>query len=236
MGGYLMSISEELRDILLRNGAALVGYGDLTALSQNCRRSFDYGVSIAVKMTPEIVKGIEKEVTAEYYDENMRLNNLLDRLCEETVRFLESKDYLAYAQTTYNVEEDELDYKTALPHKTVATRAGIGWIGNCALLVTEQFGSAIRISSVLTNAPLETASPVQESRCGNCTKCRDGCPGRAVSGKNWRVELERADFFNAFSCRKAARERAAKTGINDTSCGLCILNCPWTQKYINGNP
>ena len=48
--------------------------------------------------------------------------------------------------------------QTALPHKTIATRAGIGWIGKSALLVTAKYGSAIRLSSILTDTPIETAS------------------------------------------------------------------------------
>ena len=53
-----------------------------------------------------------------------------------------------------------------LPHKTVATRAGIGWIGKCALLVTEKYGSAIRLTTVLTDMDLETDQPINGSKCG----------------------------------------------------------------------
>ncbi len=81
--------------------------------------------------------------------------------------------------------------RTELPHKTVATRAGLGWIGKCALLVTRQFGSAVRLTSFLTDAELECAVPVTQSACRGCTLCVDTCPAGAVSGRQWSTEVDR---------------------------------------------
>lgn len=230
-----MSISEDLREALIQYGATMIGYADLSLLPENVRKSLQFGISIVVKMTPEIVNGIENGPTNEYYDEYHRLNNLLDELCGTAVDILKSRGYAVFSQDTASVVEDEVSWKTILPHKTVATNAGIGWIGNCALLVTEDFGSAVRITSVLTNAPLKAAKPIAQSRCGACTVCRDVCPGKAVSGKNWSPNLYRDNFYDPYACRKAARERAAKSGFSATLCGMCILKCPWSQKYLNSN-
>lgn len=57
--------------------------------------------------------------------------------------------------------------------------------------------------------------------------------GKAVSGELWSVDRHRDELYKAHDCRKAARERAAKAGIDATLCGMCIYVCPWTQKYIN---
>lgn len=130
---------------------------------------------------------------------------------------------------------DEETRITLLPHKTVATRAGLGWIGKCALLVTPEYGSAVRISSVLTDAPIETASPIDSSRCGTCTICQEACPAQAVRGKLWSAGMQRNEIYDAFECRKTAKERAAKIGVNETLCGLCILVCPWTKKFLEAS-
>jgi len=53
---------------------------------------------------------------------------------------------------------------------TVANRAGLGWIGHSAILVTPAFGKAVRLASVLTDAPFICAEPVLESRCGRCRR------------------------------------------------------------------
>ncbi|MDR0905560.1 MAG: 4Fe-4S binding protein, partial [Oscillospiraceae bacterium] len=129
----------------------------------------------------------------------------------------------------------ENEDSTILPHKTVATRAGIGWIGKSALLVTEKYGSMIRLSTVLTDAQLETAAPVDESKCGGCTVCTDACPAGAISGTLWTVGLYRDEFFDPVKCRKTARERAKQGfGGEVTICGKCIEVCPYTRRAMGG--
>ena len=124
-------------------------------------------------------------------------------------------------------------YSTRLPHKTVATRAGLGWIGKCALLVTRQYGSVVRLNRVLTDAPLPTAPAASRSRCGKCRACVDVCPAHAPVGRPWETGLARAEYLNAFACAATARELAARrTGVQGTFCGICIAACPWTQKYL----
>lgn len=120
-----------------------------------------------------------------------------------------------------------------MPHKTVAVHAGLGWIGKSALFLTEKYGSAVRLKSVLTNAPLECEEgAILESKCNNCTLCADACPGKAISGHIWNLELDRDDYFDAMACRKKAREIAAKTLDREiTLCGKCIEVCPYTKKY-----
>lgn len=229
----IKELSRNLQKLLIKNGASAIGYGDLSGIPGDKQKSFSTGISIAVALTPSIVKGTENGHTIEYYEEYKRINKLLDKLALLAENYLKNLGFKASAQLTTVVVEDEGTYRTDLPYKAVATRAGLVWIGNCALLVTEQFGSAIRITSVLTDAGLETSKPINESKCGNCKVCKNNCPGKAVSGKNWRLGVDRDEFFDAFACRKTARERSVKVGIDASMCWLCILKCPWTQKYLH---
>lgn len=226
-------LSQNLKNLLIENDASVVGFGDLSGLPREKRKSFDTGISIGAALSPSVIKGIENGPTIEYYNEYKRINELLDKLALFAENYLLESGFKALAQLTTAVVEDEKSYRTDLPHKTVATRAGLGWIGNCALLVTEQFGSAVRLTSVLTDAKLETGEAVNKSKCAGCEICRDNCPGKAVSGKNWRLGVDRDEFFDAFACRKTARQRSAKAGIDASMCGLCMLKCPWTQKYLH---
>jgi len=159
---------------------------------------------------------------------------LLDSIVTHGAEYLTSAGYRAIAQTRARVGNGETFLSTLLPHKTVATRAGIGWIGNCALLVTQDRGPMLRLSSILTDTPLETAcQPIDKSRCGNCNACRDACPGGAVSGRLWEKGMPREAFFNAEKCRDAARERS-KRGFrgNATICGKCIEVCPYARRLF----
>jgi len=145
-----------------------------------------------------------------------------------------SAGYTAFAQTRSRVGSGEMSLATLLPHKTVATRAGIGWIGKCALLVTEERGPMLRLSSILTDAPLATERlPINQSRCGNCKACVEACPGGAVSGKLWEKGMPREAFFDAEKCRDTARERSKRGfGGGATICGKCIEACPYARRLF----
>lgn len=227
-----MNISNELRTKLLTQGAAKVGFADLRELPPEGRKGFDYGISIAAVMTPTVLKAIGSGPTPAYADEYDRLNDLLDTIGDYAVSLLESHGYRACNQRRSENGPDMETLMTALPHKTIATRAGMGWIGKCALLVTEEFGAAIRISSILTDAPVDTADPINASRCGDCNVCTEICPGQAVKGINWQLGMERDAYFDAFKCRNTAVELSARIGSKKSLCGRCILNCPRTQKYL----
>ena len=226
--------AEGLRSLLITTGASMVGFADLRQTSPDIRGKYDTGISIAVALNPLIVSGIQDGPTSEYYEEYNRANSLLDRLGHMAARYLiehgEKVEWLAATESLIDAET----LATPLPHKTAATRAGLGWIGKCALLVTREYGSAVRITTVLTDAPIATGQPVNNQLCGKCTACVDACPGRAPSGRNWEVNLHRDSFFDAFACRQAAHKLARENiGVDNSICGRCIVVCPWTKKYLN---
>jgi inosine/xanthosine triphosphate pyrophosphatase family protein/ferredoxin len=227
-------VQSNLTRTLMSQGADLVGFGSLAQLPSGVRQGLPVGVSVAVKYPKEVIRGIRDLPTAIYYEYYKLLNDRLDALVEAGAAMLREAGYTAVAQTRAYVEQHETDYQTLLPHKTVATRAGIGWIGKCALLVTKEYGSMVRISSIMTNAPFSLSAPVNESKCGDCTACTSACPAGAVSGKLWHVGLAREEFFDATACRKVARERAMRGfGVEITQCGKCIEVCPWTRRYLS---
>ena len=225
--------AEELSNILRANGASLVGYADLQEISPDMRNNYTAGISIAVALGPRIVAGIQGGPTPEYYAEYNRVNSLLDKLGHLAVRYLTEQEERAEWLPATESFIDAETLSTPLPHKTAATRAGLGWIGKCALLVTREYGSAVRITTVLTDASMTTGQPVNTSLCGECTACVDACPGQAPSGRNWDVDLHRDSFFDAFACRKAAHKLARENiGVDNSICGKCIVVCPWTKKHL----
>jgi epoxyqueuosine reductase len=223
---------EELKRILLKNGAGLVGFADLDDLSLEVRENMRFGISLAVPLNPEIIAKIIDGPTGEYYAEYLRANELLSKLASWAVQFLNQQGFKAKGLAPTNVGIDWSTHSTKLPHKTVATKAGLGWIGKCALLVTKQFGPAIRLTTVLTEAKLPVNQPIENSLCGDCVECVKICPGNAPSGKNWGKGMYRDNFFNAEACSQCAKMMAKRVGIDQTICGMCIAVCPWTQNYI----
>jgi epoxyqueuosine reductase len=226
------SLNEELTQFLKSHGASLVGFADLYEIDPKARDGFPFGISIAIALDPKIMSEIKEGPTAAYYEEYKRLNALLDDLGQKTAQFLMVKGYQAQAGPA-TFEDDRPNLAAKLPHKTVATRAGLGWIGKCALLVTKKFGSALRFTTVLTDAPLATGKPVNYSLCLHCTHCTDACPARAHTGAVWQPGLPREALYDAFKCRDTARRLSMKSfGEAVSLCGLCIVACPWTRKYL----
>lgn len=226
------SLSQRIQQSLKKEGASLVGFADLNGLSSNMTNHLPYAVSIALALNPLIIAQIQEGPTPAYYEEYQRANLFLSHLGKFTADLLREHGYRAQdlEPTTENFDQKTLS--TTLPHKTVATRAGLGWIGKSALLITNQYGSAIRLTSVLTDYPLPTAEPIHQSLCGDCKLCVERCPSHAPLGNNWDIHYPRENFFNAFSCHQTALNLSQSAGIDSTICGICIVSCPWTQQYL----
>jgi epoxyqueuosine reductase QueG len=225
-------IRTELTDALKGRGAVLVGFADLGAVPGETRGGMPRGISIAVALDQLIILGIAGGPTREYEGEYRRANTLLAELGDTAAGILRSRGHRV-AVNAPTAGRHTPDFRTPLPHKTVATRSGLGWIGKNALLITEKFGSAVRLNSVLTDAPFKADEPVDLSRCGNCLVCREVCPGKAPAGTNWELGRDRDEFFSAAACRQSAIEATGKAGLEiRTICGICIAACPWTQAYL----
>ena len=67
-----------------------------------------------------------------------------------------------------------------LAERAFAARAGIGWIGKNANLLTHQpAGSWVFLGALLSSADLRADEPIRTS-CGGCRRCLDGCPTGAI--------------------------------------------------------
>ena len=232
----MTTLNDEIESLLISKGASLFDFADLQELPSKDRDGLPFGISFAVALDPDIIAGISDGPTKEYMENLGRVDNLLQEIGEITVKNLREKGHKAHPHTTPGIENhDTLINK--LPQKTVATRAGLGWIGKCALLITPEFGSAVRLGSVLTNAKVDIGVSMNQSQCDNCTACISVCPAEAITGEEWHTGVKRDTLINAFSCRQAARELLIKrTGsevAGRTICGICITACPWTQQYLN---
>lgn len=225
-----MGLTEELKELLYGQGADLVGIGDMTGV-ENCK--FETGVSVAVSLPADVVVSLQEAPTKEYYDLYSGLNHKLNEIVMAGENFLKSRGFEAYAQTTGRVKTDQ-NKISRLPHKTVATRAGLGWIGKNCLLVTPRYGSAVRISSLLTNATLVTGEPVRQSRCGDCRLCVENCPAQALAGTLWEAGMPRESIVDIKKCYKKQVEiMTRETGIETDLCGKCFAVCAYTQKYLS---
>jgi epoxyqueuosine reductase len=224
---------ERLRELLLARGAALVGFADLSELYADVRYHLPRGISIAAAIDPHIIADIAAGPTRVYFDEYTRANILLNELAAFAADYLAGLGYRVKAIESTVAYVDPQTCSAPFQHKTVATRAGLGWIGKDALLITREYGSAVRFATVLTDAELPVGRPINRSHCGACRACVDACPGAAIRGENWQVGMYREELYDASMCRETCLELSARIGVSRTICGICINVCPWTKRYID---
>ncbi|WP_413827576.1 MULTISPECIES: 4Fe-4S double cluster binding domain-containing protein [unclassified Methanobrevibacter] len=226
-----MSLSTDLKELLVSKGATEVGFANLKGL-ENVPDTMPNAVSILIKFPAEIINTIQEYPTKIYIDKLLEINDILDDILLAGEDFLKKEGYNAYGQTKpRTVVED--DKRSKIPYKTAATRAGLGWIGKCALLVNPHYGSAVRIASIYTDAPLDFGKPVKQSYCGECDACVKACPGDACTGVDWHEGVDRNELYNQKKCGDKALELSIlKTGIDHYYCGKCIIVCPFTVKYL----
>ena len=223
MDTYNDYIHELLRD----DRVSLVGFADLAEIPQEQRDGLRYGVciGIALKVFPSLGEATQ-DYYREYKDVSRRLREISYKL-EEKIR---EQGFAAYSLARNHQDEH---FCTKLPFKTLATRAGLGWIGRSAVLVTRKYGSAVRLSGVITDMPFETGTPVNTSQCGECRACVDACPAGAIVGNHWDVNVPRDALLDPYRCKAKVIERGEAMGVRDGSCGICLRVCPWTKKYIS---
>lgn len=228
-----MSLNGEILELLNKKGCNIVGFADLRCLAEESHKNFNYGILIALSFSKEAMKENNMGLPQRYYSEHESMNHILKDLKGIIVDFLNGKGYDAAVKTPSSIIDGET-LRSQLPQKTIATLSGIGWIGKNAMLITDETGSALRLTVILTNAPLDCGVPVMNSKCPqNCTVCADVCPGKAPLGGLWEAGIDRDKFFNAYACRDAGRDRAKRLlNIDKMFCGLCISICPFTKKGL----
>jgi epoxyqueuosine reductase QueG len=228
----MSDLNRELEALLREGGADLVGFADLREVPE---AGLPFGVSVAIRLPPGIVRSIADGPNLPYYETYHDINARLDAIVTAGAEYLTNLGYRAKAQTTKAVVKLD-ENRTLLPHKTVATRAGLGWIGRSALLVTREYGPALRISSILTDAPLDAAKPVDESSCGDCGECIRHCPAGALVGGKWQLGLSRERLVDVGACSQTAKRLCRERfGIEATICGKCIEVCPFTRRYLRAS-
>jgi epoxyqueuosine reductase QueG len=217
-----MTIELEFASILKSHGADFVSFTDISKLSEEQNRGFPYAIIFGIVLSPSYIRklGTRKLISE---DEFHATESKTDQLADYMADLIARKGYSAYSQSEYNLTSTgsyrEEIKTTPLPHKTIAGLAGLGWIGKHNLLVNSEYGSAISLCSVLTDAPLKTVlHRPASSQCGDCTICRDICQVQAISGTSWNPDVPRDEIVNVYSCN---------------SCLMCLALCPWTQEYAN---
>lgn len=225
------SLEQELKTELYGQGAAFICFVDISHLSEKQNRGYSNAILFGLPLSPGFIQKLTR--MPGYVQEMIRSNQIeedefhqkecrTDKMADVIADYIRTKGHNASSQSEKNICATgfyhEASKSTPLPHKTVAGMAGLGWIGKHNLLVTEKFGSAVSMCTVLTDAPLKTVlhSPLK-SQCGDCDICKQVCAVHAIRGNSWSIRTTRDNLIDVNKCN---------------TCLQCMIFCPWTQKYM----
>ena len=228
-------LAKKIREHLLEKGAGKVGFADIRGITQKLARKWSVAVSIAYPLDREVLEEIYEGPTKNYRDEYVRVNKVLAILGQDVCDLIQKTGYETHLVGPTTESWNKSTLSAEFPHKTAATRSGLGWIGKCALLVTREFGSAVRLCTVMTDAPLPAGKPVEQSFCGSCSCCRFACPVFAPTGREWSPSLSREEIIDIRACHGQAKAFSEERKLGHTICGICMVACPWTKTYLKAD-
>jgi epoxyqueuosine reductase QueG len=176
-------------------------------------------------MNPDIMASIQDGPNQAYADEYARANDNIDATAAALVAEIQT---LGFEARTFSASKrtDTVNIKGEFPHKTAATRAGIGWVGRNCLLITKKFGPWVRLGTVFTHLPLECAKPLTKNHCGKCRQCVDACPAGAIAGNYWTPGIQRDKLLDVVGCDQWKKKHYFHFH-NGHNCGICAAVCPF---------
>ena len=118
-----------------------------------------------------------------------------------------------------------------------AARAGLGFTGKNAMLISRRHGNWLFLASILTRIEFEPDDPVRNKfrerdvglLCGSCTRCLTACPTDAFPAPGV-VDARRCISYQTIE-NKGVIPRELRPGIGNHiyGCDVCLEVCPWNR-------
>ncbi len=210
-----------LKEFALFLGADLFGVADISGSEEiygeppSLKTRLPRAVCLGVSLSSAVLEEVEHHPTKLYFHHYRSVNIFLDQLSLRVCRYLERKGFRAMPVPASQIVDWEKQ-RGHLSHKSAAAAAGLGWIGRNNLLVTKEFGSRVRLATVLTDLLLPADGPGAEG-CGSCRACVDLCPAGAIK--------ESPAEFDHIKCFEKLKEFQKARLADQYICGICVRHC-----------
>jgi len=110
----------------------------------------------------------------------------------------------------------------------LAAKSGLGWRGKHTLLLNREAGSWFFLGEIYTDLDLPVDQP-QTEHCGNCTRCIDICPTKAIVAP-YKLDARRCISYLTIEHKGSIPvELRPLIGNRIYGCDDCQLVCPWNR-------
>jgi epoxyqueuosine reductase len=203
---------------------------DFSTPQDETGHGFSFALSWAIPMNPQVMVSIQNGPNQTYAEEYARVNKDINELSGALAAEIKGKGFRAKPLAASD-RTDAVNIRGDFPHKTSATRAGLGWVGRNCQLITHRFGPWIRLGTVFADIELPSGPPVEHSFCGRCTRCVEACPAKALKGNAWYPGISREEILDVQACDQWKKEHYFQyhKGHN---CGICSAVCPYGLKAL----
>lgn len=194
-------------------------------------REYPVALSFAIPMAPQIMITVAQGPNPGYAEEYARVNTLIDERSIQLARVVTRNGYRALPLAASR-RTDTVNIRGDFPHKTAATRAGLGWIGRHCQLITRAFGPWVRLGTVFTDMGLWGGPPpLDRSFCGTCMRCVEACPAGALTGNAWVPGVPREEILDVAACDQWKKEHYFQYH-HGHNCGICAAVCPYGHQAM----
>ena len=234
----MASLQEDLARRARELGANYFGVADLQPARESVEAQggqflakYPRAVSVGIRIPEGIVDQLpnrQNPMVAHTYDYTIytTVNQSLDRIGLAVSGLLQEAGHAALAVPASQTP-DRSRLVGLFSHKLAAHLAGLGWIGKSCLLNTPDHGPRVRWVTILTDAPLDAGTPMNQ-RCRQCKLCVAECPPQAFTGRSFHADEPREARFNPQVCEAYRQEQAKIIGVR--ICGMCVYVCPYGRK------
>ena len=155
---------------------------------------------------------------------------------------LRPSDYHDYLLERLRVLETELRARTGctsrsyvdtgpLVERSLAARAGVGWIGKNTCVLNQNLGSWLLLGSIVTSLSVADLSiAAAADRCGSCTRCIEACPTEALVAPREMDASRCIAYLTIEKKGEIAEEFRSAMGRQVFGCDICQDVCPWNRR------
>ena len=138
-------------------------------------------------------------------------------------------DYIHQISPTNEVKTKICTDTAPVPERTLAMRAGLGFIGKNHMLINPELGVEIFLGEIYTTLQIEPDSPINLN-CGQCKQCIDACPTGALSSDGNFYANKCISYLTIENKGDIPNEFKKQIGNSIYGCDRCIHACPYHKK------